>query len=374
MKPTLDTPPRLLSLDVLRGLTVIGMIVVNASAGLQYGGQFEVYPQLLHSRWIGVTLADLVFPAFLMIVGVSIPLAVGADAAPPKSHQVRAAAGRTARLFLLGLILSNLFWFQTLAEPGWRFWGVLQRIGLVYAACVLLFLYTGPKARLAVAMSIPVLYWPLSLLPPLDGGATDLGRSGVNFIASIDRLTLGDHNYVKGPSGYDPEGLIGTFPAIAHGLIGVLIGEFLLKRRGPRAAGQLAAAGLAMLAAGLAWSLAFPVIKDIWSSSFVLVTCGLTTIILAILHGALDRPEPSRGALTLLTAVAVPFGINAIAAYILHALAGPMVGWRLLLAPAERMQPLIGDQTAALTPVLLFTAAIWLCMAYLRDRRWVVRI
>lgn len=374
MRPPLDTPPRLLSLDVLRGLTVIGMIVVNASAGLHYGGQFEVFPQLLHSRWIGVTLADLVFPAFLMIVGVSIPLAVRADAAQPKSHQVRAAAGRTARLFLLGLMLSNLFWFQTLAEPGWRFWGVLQRIGLVYGACVLLFLYTGPRARIGIATAILALYWPLSLLPPLDGGATDLGRAGANFIASIDRLTLGGHNYVKGPSGYDPEGLLGTLPAIAHGLIGVIVGEFLLKRRGTKAAGRLAAAGLIMLAAGLIWGLAFPIIKDIWSSSFVLVTCGLSTIILAILHAFLDRPEPPRGALTLLTAIAIPFGINAIAAYVLHALAGPMVGWRLLLAPAEGMRTLIGDQTSALIPVLLFSAAIWLCMIYLHHRRWIIRI
>src|SRR3546814_10524882 len=89
-------------------------------------------------------------------------------------------------------------------------------IGLVYCACAILFLLAGPRARLIIAAAILALYWPLALLPSLDGLATDIWVRGHNFIASVDRLLLGNHLYVKGPEGYDPEGILGTLPAIAQ--------------------------------------------------------------------------------------------------------------------------------------------------------------
>ena len=366
---------RLVSLDVLRGLTVIGMIVVNASAGLHYGGEFKVFPLLLHAQWGGLTLADLVFPAFLMIVGVSIPMAMRNSSGTAARHgDLPHIFWRTLRLFVLGLILSNLYWLQNPSETDWRFWGVLQRIGLVYGACAALYLLTSPKVRLGLIIGLLVLYWPLALLPSLDGVQTDLWRPGANFIASVDRVLLGDHNFVKGATGYDPEGLLGTLPAIAHGLIGVAIGEFLTRRQGATAAWRLAAAGLAMLVGGICWGLVFPVVKDIWSSSFVLVTCGLTTLALALLHGLLDgAARPARG-LDLFLSLSLAFGVNAIAAYVLHAVLAPMVGWPMALQPAEWARPIIGDGAAALIPVLLFVAFIWLCMAYLRHRRWIIKI
>ena len=367
---------RLLSLDVLRGLTILGMVLVNSAAGLASKG--EVFPTLLHSHWAGLTLADIVFPGFLMMVGVSIPLALGRarDGAGLDAEQSRHILGRTLRLFVLGFILSNLWWFSDFAATDWRLFGVLQRIGLAYGACALLFLLCGPRARLAIIAAILLLYWPLSLLPSPDGVPTDIWQRGQNFVAAIDRLLLGagNHIYVTGPTGYDPEGLLGTLPAIAHGLIGIAVGEYLLARRAGRTALHLALIGLVMALVGLAWGLVFPVVKDIWSSSFVLLSCGITTILLALLHLWLDRPGPASGPARLITVIAVPFGINAIAAYVIHMLTGSMPGWDLLLAPFEAARPILGDRWATLLPILLYILFIWICVEWLRRKRWIVKI
>jgi predicted acyltransferase len=366
---------RLVSLDVLRGLAVMGMILVNSMAGMFYGPKAQVFPLLLHAHWQGLTIADLVFPAFLTMVGVSIPIALTARNPEPRldAVQARRIGVRTLRLVLLGFLLSNLYWFVDFESGAWRLFGVLQRIGFVYGACAILFLACGPKVRLALIVALLVLYWPLALIPSPDGLATDILQRGHNFVAWADRALLGagDHIYVKGPEGYDPEGLLGTLPAIAQGLIGVAAGEYLLRRRGAGAAGMLALAGAAMLALGLLWSIWFPIIKDIWSSSFVLVTSGITLLALAGLHLWLDRPS-RRLAWPLLVPYA--FGINAIAAYVLHQLTGETVGWDLFLAPFHATRGTLGDAVAAFLPVLLYMAVIWAVMEWLRRKRWIVKI
>ena len=362
------TKPRLVSLDVLRGLTVVGMILVNSMAGMKYGAKAEVFPLLLHAHWQGLTIADTVFPGFLMMMGVAIPLAMaGSEGGAQATGAILARAGR---LVLLGFLLSNLYWFADFSNGDWRLFGVLQRIGLVYGACALLFLACGPRVRMGIAAAILILYWPLSLLPSLDGLPTDIWVRGHNFVGSVDRMLLGTHLYVQGAEGYDPEGLLGTLPAIAHGLIGVAIGEYLLKRPA-NATRTLALAGAGMLALGIAWGFVFPVIKDIWSSPFVLVTCGITTLALAGLHAWLDRDPAPRNAFTLF---GIAFGINAIAAYVLHELSGSMVGWQALLLPFQALRGSIGDGWASFAPVLIYIAIIWACIDYLRRRNWIIRI
>lgn len=367
---------RLISLDVLRGLTVAGMILVNSAAAMKYGAEADVAPILLHVPWDGLTLADLVFPGFLTMVGIAIPFSLrGAASAPlPPGQtpaQIRARIGaRTARLILLGFILSNLFWFANFSAGDWRLFGVLQRIGLVYGACALLFLLMGSRARLILAAAILAAYWPIAYIPAIDGIATDLWARGHNFIASLDRVLLGNHLYVKGPEGYDPEGILGTLPAIAQGLIGIAIGEMLIRREGP-ATRPLALAGGAMLAVGAVWGLAFPIVKDIWSSSFVLVTSGITVLALALLHHGLDRSERAPGAIA--TAM-LAFGANAIAAYTLHQVTASVVTWDLLLLPFHAARGALGDAVAALIPILLYMTLIWAAMEALRRKRWIIKI
>lgn len=359
---------RLVSLDVLRGITVAGMILVNSAAGMHYGAEANVAPILLHVPWDGLTLADLVFPGFLTMVGIAIPYSMAnREAAGSQPAHILA---RTGRLLLLGFILSNIYWFASFADKDWRLFGVLQRIGLVYGACALLYLALGTRARLALIAVILVAYWPITLIPALDGLPNDIWQRGHNFVASLDRVLLGNHLYVKGPEGYDPEGILGTLPAIAHGLIGVAIGEYLRRREGAKA-GALAMIGAAMLVAGVAWGFVFPVVKDIWSSSFVLVTCGVTVLALAALHAVLDREGRKPG---VFATAMMAFGINAIAAYTLHQVTASVVTWDLLLIPFRATREALGDPIASLFPVLIYMALIWAAMEWLRRKNWIIRV
>lgn len=361
-KSAAPAPQRLVSLDLLRGLAVIGMIIVNEMAGMDK----PVYPLLLHSRWNGLTIADVVFPGFLFMVGVSIPLAF------KRRDEVDYSAifWRTFRLILLGFILSNLFWFSQFSSGAWRLFGVLQRIGIVYCACALMFLNLSGRTRLIIAAAILLLYWPVTLIPALDGLPNDIWVRGHNFVGSLDRVLLGPHVYVPGKDGYDPEGILGTFPAIAQGLIGLAVGEYVLRNREWK---RLWIAGAAMLVVGIAWGFVFPVVKDIWSSTFVLVTSGIALVTLCILHVLFDG-KPITGARRVAELIVLPFGINAIAAYTLHEVAWAVLGWDLLQAPYRQLRTVIAPQLAAFVPVLLFLAFIWLCMFYLWRRRWLVRI
>lgn len=357
---------RLISLDVLRGLTVARMILVNSAAAMKWGAEADVASILLHKSWDGLTLADLVFPGFLTMVGIAIPFSLR-DSVPGQQGKALARAGR---LILLGLILSNLYWAADFAARDFRIFGVLQRIGLVYGACALLYLACGPRMRMALLAVLLIGYWPLTLLPALDGLPNDLWQRGHNFVASLDRVVLGTHLYVQGTEGYDPEGILGTLPAIAQGLIGVALGEMLRNRSGGRTR-ALAIAGAAMVAVGAAWSFAFPIVKDIWSSSFVLVTAGITTLALAALHPLLDREGRAPG---FAATAMIAFGTNAIAAYTLHQLTASVVVWDLLLVPFHASRATLGDPLASLVPVAIYMVLIWAAMEWLRRKNWIIRI
>ncbi len=363
---------RLVSLDMCRGLAVFGMMLVNLSDGMKEAG-FPVYVTLLHQRWDGLHLADLVFPGFLTMIGISIPLALSGR---ERTGDAARHFWRGVRLFVLGFVLTNLSWLADSAHHSWRLFGVLQRLGMAYTACSLLFLFVGARARLAIMVALLVLYWPLALLPSLDTLPNDIWLRGHNFIGSFDRVWLGpgDHNYIAGPTGYDPEGLLGTLPAIAQCLLGVAVGDYLLRNRDATAFAKLAATGAVLAIVGVAWGQIFPIIKDIWSSPFVLVTSGLTIAVVAGLSLALDRGWANTWPLRILGAITLPLGINAIAAYVLHGLTGQMIAWDVFMKPARAVMPIIGAANAALIPPLLSIAFVWVCMDYLRRKNWIVRI
>lgn len=367
---------RLLSLDVLRGITIAGMITVNTASYIAALNGFQDFPILEHSEWAGFTLADSVFPAFVFMTGASIPLAFARSRAMTSrfggltAETGRRIFWRVVRLFLLGLLISNIYFLADFHSTTFRPFGVLQRLALVYGAAAVLYLTCGWRTRLGIIAGILLLYWPLSLLPALDHLPNDIWQKGHNFIGSVDRVLLGTHIYVKGPEGYDPEGILSTLPAIAQGLIGVLAGQYLLSHRGPKAAGRLIAAGVLLALSGGLWGFVFPVIKDIWSSSYVLLSSGLTLAALGLLHLGLDR-EGFRP--NFVTTFFVSFGVNAIAAYVYHELASIITTGDAFKLPYLLAQPYIGGPAAELIPVFLFVLVIWAPMDYLRRRGWIIR-
>ncbi len=259
---------RLRGLDVFRGLTVAGMIVVNCS------GSDDVYRQFEHAPWHGMTLADLVFPSFLMMVGVSA--AYSHAARRERGHGARGIAGhaalRAAGLFLLGLMTDVVLYHGT---RGVRWPGVLQRIAVCSLAATGFLLADLPALEIFAAAVLLIGYWLLMTRVPVPGhGPGDLSPAG-NLASWLDRRLIGGHMMTPIE---DQEGLLSTLPAIATTLIGLVAGRRLVAGGSDRAASlRLAAAGAVLTALGLgwAWGLGFPLNKHLWTSSFALASGGI---------------------------------------------------------------------------------------------------
>jgi predicted acyltransferase len=307
---------RLLSLDVFRGLTVAAMVLVNNP-----GTWRAVYGPLRHADWHGWTPTDLVFPFFLFIVGVAIPLALGPrlDASEPRGSLVGKIVRRAAVVFALGLLLHAIpgFDFATIRIPG-----VLQRIAVCYLIAALLFLVTGWRAQAAVTAGALLGYWAALTLVPVPGfGAGDLGKEG-NLAAWLDRLALGPHIW-KAARVYDPEGILSTAPATATTLLGVLAGHWIRAQRPPAVTARgLAAAGIAGIALGLAWDRWFPINKPLWTSSYAVFTAGAALTVLAACYWTIEIRRSRWW-----TAPFAVLGVNALAVFFLSTLVA-----RLLIA------------------------------------------
>ncbi|MCU0338865.1 MAG: heparan-alpha-glucosaminide N-acetyltransferase domain-containing protein [Spirosomaceae bacterium] len=291
---------RLLSLDVFRGLTVAAMILVNNP-----GDWGHVYAPLLHAEWHGCTPTDLIFPFFLFIAGVSIVFAMGKN--KPSVFKI---AKRSAILFGLGLFLSLYpkFEFGTV-----RIMGVLQRIGLVFFICSLVFLYTTRKTQIWLTVGILVGYCLLMTYVPVpDVGYPNLAPE-TNMGAWLDRLVLTPDHLWKKAKVWDPEGLLGTLPAVATGLLGVLTGQWLKTERAiSERMTWLFLAGNALIIIGLIWDLVFPVNKALWTSSYVCYAGGWAMVGLAICYWLIDV-QGYRS----FTTVPLVFGVNAITVFFL---------------------------------------------------------
>jgi predicted acyltransferase len=267
--------PRLLALDVFRGLTIAGMIVVNTP-----GTWAHVYPPLLHAEWHGWTPTDTIFPFFLFIVGVSMAISFSRRASQSASrrdllvHSVR----RGLIIFGLGLALNLLSLFLFHREH-LRIPGVLQRIGIVYLIASAIFLVFGRRGVLAAAAVFLLGYWALMALVPVPGSG--VGRLDVegNLAAYVDRAVLGAHTWKPG---WDPEGPLSTIPAVATTLLGALAGEWLVSPRVKHKITGLLVGGLFAVAAGALWGRVFPINKNLWTSSYSLFMSGLAAISIAL--------------------------------------------------------------------------------------------
>lgn len=357
---------RLQSLDLLRGLTIAGMVVVNGSAVFEASGR-PVFEVLLHKPWIGFTAADAVFPAFITMVGVSLAVATkaGAPALPPVKILWRAV-----RLFILGLLLVNMFAVLAPAIFPPRIPGVLQRIGLVYALAAFLYPVTATKTRALLAGAILLAYWGICLLPIPDGSAVNLAEQGHSFVCWVDRAVFGNWVFGKGPAGYDPEGIMGTLPALAQALIGTVAGDYL-RRNLPigQAARKIALAGAGSIVLGLAWSSVYPISKPLWTGSFVLLSAGITLVGLAAFHYLCDgKPAPAKGG------PLGSLGRNSIAAYTYHFILLMFVGSAPFQAAIDATQPILGAKVAALVPIAMFFLIVWAPLALLDRKGWYLRI
>jgi predicted acyltransferase len=300
---------RLLSLDVFRGLTVAGMLLVNDP-----GSWAAIYPPLEHAEWHGWTPTDLIFPFFLFIVGITTQLSLNARRAQgaDEGQIVRQILRRGSLIFLFGLLLNWFPGFQWgpiagLTDPSFgarvayrlehlRIMGVLQRIGLAYIIAALLTLHTSVKQQIVILATLLYGYWfAMTVLPvPGTGGVIGfdlLHQPGATLDAWLDRVLLTpNHMWIGGGGLRDPEGILSTFPAAATAMLGNLAGRWIGEQERPlaeRLNGLFSAGAIGMMF-GLMWHWTFPINKSLWTSSYALFTASMACVALATILWVVD--------------------------------------------------------------------------------------
>lgn len=317
-----DPEKRLISLDVFRGITIAAMIVVNNPGSWQH-----VYPPLLHAEWHGWTPTDLIFPFFLFIVGVSLSLALSHRKNQGGSQGIYLKiVRRSLILFSLGLLLSLFprFDFAALRIPG-----VLQRIALCYLFASLLFMWTERKARVGVIVGLLVGYWLILKYVPVPGYGAGILEFEGNLCGFLDAKLLAGHLYKPG---FDPEGILSTFPALATVLLGTLVGDGLRQQTSrTKIFLGLLSAGSALSVLGLWWHPYFPINKQLWTSSFVLFTVGMAILSFSVCYGVVELAKFRKWAFPFLV-----LGTNAILVF---------VGSGLLARVLGLVQVQVGEQS-----------------------------
>lgn len=292
---------RVQSLDILRGATVALMVLVNNP-----GSWAAVWAPLRHTSWNGLLFADLVFPLFLFVMGVSMYFSLCKGGFRLNLKMLK----RTLMLIGIGLALnwiSSIVWSHEWSLASLRYTGVLQRFGLCFGLCAVLVCTLPHKSLPWISAGILGVYAAILLL----GNGYVYGPE--NIAARADRLLIPEA-HLYSDNGIDPEGLLSTFPCLAHTLIGFLVGKLVYEKK---ARGTLLS-GIVLLALGLLASFWLPLNKKIWSPSFVLVLCGIGTLVLCLLYYLADERS-----LWTRYGFFMAFGTNAIFCYVM----GDVVAW-----------------------------------------------
>jgi len=360
---------RVISVDAFRGFAVAGMILVNVQAV-----QGDMYQVFAHRPWHGVSFADLIFPSFLFIVGVSVVLSLSKQLARGirKATIYARAFRRSIILFSTGIGFNLLVSFL-MKEDGIRILGVLQRIAMVYLACVLIYLHSRWRTQIVLGAVVLVSYWLAMILIPVPSVGRGILEPGRNVAAWIDGLLVPGSMW---NGTWDPEGLFSTIPAIVTGLSGVL-GGHLIQSRFPmdKRLNLMFFAGFAMFVLGGIWNLTFPYNKGIWSSSFVLHTSGLSFLILASFTWLTEVIGYRRW-----SGLGVVFGMNAMFAYLLQPLFAIVLNVpvhrdmsvnSLIMA---RMKNAFSPRLASLIFAIGFTAVCYGVVYLLHRRRIYIKI
>lgn len=375
---------RLVSLDAFRGATIAGMLLVNNP-----GSWGDLYAPLAHARWHGWTVTDTIFPSFLWIVGVSLTLSTArrVEAGADRAQLFRHVLQRAGIIFGLGLLLNAFpfgLWPGTSLDLATLRWpGVLQRIAVCYLVAGAIFLRCGWRGQLAWAGGILLGYWALLTLVPVPGyGAGVLEPKG-SLEWWIDSHVLAGHTWRGAPApGFDPEGILSTLPAIATVLGGTLAGYWLRgAREGTRTSLGLIAGGAALLLLGTGWGELFPVNKNLWTSSYVILMAGWSALWFGVFHWAIDVRGWRRWAQPF-----VWYGMNALALFVLSGVVARMLGlirwtgeggaavtlkgWLYATFCTSWLSPVDASLAFALGFVLAFLALAWA----LWRRKWFFKV
>jgi len=324
---------RLVSLDMFRGVTIAGMILVNNPGSWGY-----VYAALGHAEWHGWTPTDLIFPFFLFIVGVAITLSLTKRLAAGASHRsiFLKVLRRSIILFALGLFLSFLarcivpkFDISHIRIPG-----VLQRIAICYFFSTLIFVKTNWKGRAIIIALLLAFYWVMMKLYPVPGYGPGVLTLKGNLCTHIDNLILKGHMYKPN---FDPEGIFSTIPAIATTLSGVLAGDWLCSPKSwPEKVVGLFVVGNFAILAGIIMDAWLPINKQLWTSSYTVFTSGMAMVCLAMCYYIIDIKGYKRWA--------VPFtamGMNAIAMFVGNGLMVRLLSfWKITEPDGSQLTPL----------------------------------
>ncbi|UBM57343.1 DUF5009 domain-containing protein [Marinilongibacter aquaticus] len=404
---------RIVSVDIFRGLTVMLMTVVNNP-----GSWNSIYPPLEHAEWHGCTPTDLVFPSFLFIVGMSTVFARKSD--------ITSIAIRGLRIFNLGIFLNffskihvfglegtpllivrllitalAFYLFLTEYNKKWQFIvalgsfvlffvlafstemfsqvripGVLQRIALVYFIVALLYQSFSNKGLIIIGLGILLGYWAIMALIPIDG-VTGNFEPDVNVAANFDRIFLSGHMWASSKT-WDPEGLLSTLPAIGTALLGIFMGQLLLKsREESEKLNQMIYFGLGFVIVGYLWNYLFPINKALWTSSYVLYAGGLATLSVALIQLAVE--QFGKGAWTKPFII---FGVNPMFVFFLSGIL-PRV-WGNFHIGEKSFQPYIVDELlnplfsdpkmASLSWALLYLLFWFIILTILHRKRIIIKV
>lgn len=364
----IKTNDRLISLDAFRGITIAGMILVNNPGSWKY-----VYRPLLHAEWNGWTPTDFIFPFFLFIVGVAISFSLGKriERGDSQNQLFLKVIRRTLIIFALGFFL-NLYWhfdFSSVRIPG-----VLQRIAICYFFASIMVLKLNIRWQVALSIFILIGYWAaLKLIPVPDYGAGILEPKG-NLCWFIDSKLLSGHTWTGAPApGFDPEGILSTFPAIVTTLFGVFTGKWLRSSREPleKATGLFVMANVGLVL-GIILNEWIPINKNLWTSSYVVFMAGMALHFLGLCYWLIDIKGYKDWAYPFIV-----FGTNAIIAFVTLSLFGKtLIYWKI----KQLHQPLksiiyktvfsswAGNYTASLLyPITMLI--IWFCFLLIMYRK-----
>jgi predicted acyltransferase len=380
-----ETNQRLLSLDIFRGLTIAGMILVNNPGSWQYK-----YAPLSHAIWNGLTPTDLVFPFFMFIMGITTCISLQRYDYDWNKGTILKIVRRTFVIYAIGFGLS---WFSSLVQVWnaplgedfslWsrmgldrvRILGVLPRLAVCYGVVALIAIsmkhkYIPYLVALFLAAYLCILYL---------GNGFEYGEN--NILSITDRVILGvKHMY--NDNGIEPEGVLSTIPAIAHVLTGFYCGRILLETRNiNEKIQQFFLIGSILTFSGFLLSYACPINKKIWSPSFVLVTCGMASSLLALLIWIIDVKEKK-----IWSRFFESFGINPLFMYVIAAIVSTFVGSIIRISQGENsislqkyiyhelLQPFLGNYPASLAYSILFVVVIWVIGYILYKKRFYVKI